>query len=243
VSGRGAAVVDFFILAALELLVPVWAERSGPMTSWHPGHIAERYGLFTIIVLGESIFAAFGAVQTAISVRGWSGSLLLLGASGLVIVFLLWWTYFARSADDGLRRTRGSAFVWGYGHYVVFASGAAVGAGLQVAAAVSSVGGLPGNLTAAYAVAAPVACYLLVLGVLHTRLDPGRPVLLASLLKAGVVLAAAATAAVFSLTTSLLLVALALAGSVAATALARAPGGGRRRAARREPIPEAEPRG
>ena len=28
-----------------------WAERTAP-TSWHPHHIAERYGLFTIILLG-----------------------------------------------------------------------------------------------------------------------------------------------------------------------------------------------
>ena len=36
--------------------MPVWAERAGP-TTWHPHHIAERYGLFTLIVLGESILA------------------------------------------------------------------------------------------------------------------------------------------------------------------------------------------
>ncbi|SER91932.1 low temperature requirement A protein (LtrA) [Lentzea xinjiangensis] len=40
-----------------ELLVPVWAERSGA-TTWHPHHITERHGLFTLIVLGESILAA-----------------------------------------------------------------------------------------------------------------------------------------------------------------------------------------
>ena len=38
--------------------VPVWAERAGRRRRWHPDHIAERYGLFTIIVLGESILAA-----------------------------------------------------------------------------------------------------------------------------------------------------------------------------------------
>ena len=37
--------------------IPVWAERVN-MTPWHPHHIAERYGLFTIIVLGESVLAA-----------------------------------------------------------------------------------------------------------------------------------------------------------------------------------------
>ena len=216
----------FFLLVALELLVPVWAERSGPMTSWHPGHIAERYGLFTIIVLGESIFSAYSAVQAAISSRGVSGSLLLLAAGGLITVFALWWTYFERSSDDGLRRAREAAFGWGYGHYAVFASGAALGAGLQVAAVVSADGGHPGNLGAAYAVAVPVACYLLVRGLLHTRLDPARPLLVASLIKAGAVLAAAATAAVLPLEASVLLIGLALAGSVAATLIGLMPGTG-----------------
>jgi low temperature requirement protein LtrA len=43
----------FPVLALAELLVPVWAERAAP-TTWHPRHIAERHGLFTLIVLGES---------------------------------------------------------------------------------------------------------------------------------------------------------------------------------------------
>src|SRR3954449_3397347 len=43
-------VVSFAVLAAAELTVPYWAERRAG-TTWHPHHIAERYGLFTIIVL------------------------------------------------------------------------------------------------------------------------------------------------------------------------------------------------
>ena len=46
--------------------MPVWAERAGP-TTWHPDHIAERYGLLTLIVLGESILAATIAVQSALA--------------------------------------------------------------------------------------------------------------------------------------------------------------------------------
>ena len=56
----------FLVLRLLELAVPVWAERAGP-TTWHPHHIAERYGLLTLIVLGESILAATMAVQAALA--------------------------------------------------------------------------------------------------------------------------------------------------------------------------------
>jgi low temperature requirement protein LtrA len=56
----------FVALGIVELLVPAWGERAGA-TSWHPGHIAERYGLFTIIVLGESILATSMGIQTAVT--------------------------------------------------------------------------------------------------------------------------------------------------------------------------------
>ena len=44
----------------------------------------------------------------------------------------MWWIYFDRPVHDLLASLR-TAIVWGYGHYVVFAAAAAVGAGLAVA--------------------------------------------------------------------------------------------------------------
>ena len=41
----------------------------------------------------------------------------------------MWWVYFDRPVHDLLTSVR-KAFVWGYGHYFIFASAAAVGAGL-----------------------------------------------------------------------------------------------------------------
>lgn len=41
--------IGFVVMAMAEILVPIWAEQAAA-TTWHPGHIAERYGLFTIIV-------------------------------------------------------------------------------------------------------------------------------------------------------------------------------------------------
>jgi low temperature requirement protein LtrA len=40
-------------LLPIELLIPAWAERAG-RTTFHPEHIAERYGLFLIIVLDQA---------------------------------------------------------------------------------------------------------------------------------------------------------------------------------------------
>ncbi|WP_261566120.1 low temperature requirement protein A [Frankia gtarii] len=66
-AARGADgwhLLGFAVMAPSELAVPIIAERAG-RTPWHP-HIAERYGLFAIIVLGESILSAMVAVQPAI---------------------------------------------------------------------------------------------------------------------------------------------------------------------------------
>ncbi len=59
----------FAAMVIAEVSVPVWAERAR-RTPWHPHHIAERYGLFTIIVLGETVLASTAAVQRGLVRRG-----------------------------------------------------------------------------------------------------------------------------------------------------------------------------
>nr|WP_212753754.1 low temperature requirement protein A [Nakamurella aerolata] len=47
------------LLLVAEIAVPVVAERfDRASTPWHPHHITERYGLFTLILLGESLLAS-----------------------------------------------------------------------------------------------------------------------------------------------------------------------------------------
>jgi low temperature requirement protein LtrA len=158
----------FLLLAAGELAVPVWAERSTRPTAWHPDHIAERYGLFTLIVLGECVLAATVTVQTAVGARGLSASLAVVAAGGLVLLFALWWCYFDRPAGEGLRASPRTAFGWGYWHLLVFASLAAVGAGLQVVAETLDHHGHLSDRAAALTLAVPVALFLVVLGLLHS---------------------------------------------------------------------------
>src|SRR6185503_6782124 len=109
----------------------IWAERAGPMTRWHPEHIAERYGLFTLSVMGEAILAATTAVQAGLTSEGVFATLISLAEGGLLLSFALWSVYFPRPAADGLRETPANSFVWGYGHYQVFAAVGAPGAGLE----------------------------------------------------------------------------------------------------------------
>ena len=161
--------VAFLVLGGLDLAVPAWAERGGRGTPWHPGHIIERYGLFTIIVLGECVLATSTAVQAAFQAGGALGPLLTVAVGGLLLVFGLWWAYFKHRPDVGHHRTLGAMIGWGYGHYVVFASVAALGAGLQVAAE-SIHQPIDLDPTAiALTVGVPVVVFLVADAVLHVR--------------------------------------------------------------------------
>ena len=163
------AMLSFLVVGPAELLTPVWAERAG-VTTWHPHHITERYGLFTIIVLGESILAATIAVQAALESGERFASLLPIIISGLIIVYAMWWLYFYRPVHDLLRHGHlRRAFVWGYGHFIVFSAAAAVGAGLSVAVDVVSRHAAIGAFGAGMAVAIPVALYVGALWFVHYR--------------------------------------------------------------------------
>jgi low temperature requirement protein LtrA len=174
-----AGLVAFYVLAVGEMLLPAWAERAGARggSPWHPGHISERYGLFTLIVLGECIAAATVAIHAA-SASGLSAGLLAVAGGAVLLVFSVWWWYFEHPSEEGLRLSRQNAFVWGYGHYFVFGSVGALGAGLELAAASSHGGaGTATATTAGLAVAVPVAVYLVATGALQGRLRrqaPGR---------------------------------------------------------------------
>ncbi|MEU6646051.1 low temperature requirement protein A [Saccharomonospora sp. NPDC046836] len=124
-------VTTFLLLVVAELLVPILAERHRP-TPWHPEHIAERYGLLTLIVLGESILASTNAIVDAIDHTEHIGPLLLIAACGLVLAAGMWWIYFSREHDEHLTSLR-RALTFGYGHYVIFAAAGSFSAGIEVA--------------------------------------------------------------------------------------------------------------
>lgn len=161
------AVATFLALVVCELAIPVFAE-SGRTTPWHPHHIAERFGLFTIILLGESLLASANAIVGAIEESGNSASLLALSACALVIVASMWWIYFAVPQHDAITSLRGS-FTFGYAHYVIFASAGAVSAGIEVAVDVREHDTLLSEVASAATVTVPVSVFVLSVWLLAIR--------------------------------------------------------------------------
>jgi low temperature requirement protein LtrA len=164
---EGPGYASFLGLAAAELAIPIWAERAAH-TTWHPRHIAERYGLFTLIVLGECVLASTLAIQTALEEDAALADLATTAAGGLLTVFGMWWLYFAKEAHEFLTSLR-VGIVWGYGHYLVFASAAAVGAGLAVNVDYLTDHAAIGARGAAAAFTIPVALFLLAVWALQVR--------------------------------------------------------------------------
>jgi low temperature requirement protein LtrA len=159
--------IGFVVFALGELLVPIWAERAQP-TPWHPHHIAERYLLFTIIVLGETVLASVLAVKAAISGLP-APDLVLISVSGFAIVCSMWWLYTQRSAHHFLTRGNRVAFPWGYGHFIVFASAAAVGAGIATLVAFRAGTAHISQTVAVASVAIPVSAFVLSVWFVHLR--------------------------------------------------------------------------
>jgi low temperature requirement protein LtrA len=115
----------------VELLGPILAVMTldDPRITFHPRHIAERYGLFTLIVLGESVLA----VASGTSDTHWAPSAVLTAVVGFVAAACIWWQYFDHVGSSGIELGPRPAFYWGYGHFAVYAGIAAFGVGIQLA--------------------------------------------------------------------------------------------------------------
>jgi low temperature requirement protein LtrA len=138
--------------AAIDYAGPVWLTRHRlrSLQRVAVAHFAERYGLFIIICLGESIVATgIGASRHPLTAASVTAVFLVL-----FITIGLWWTYFDRFATEAEERLRGhhdpviaAAEAYSYLHLVlvagiiVFAVGArrvAAGAALDSGASLST---------------------------------------------------------------------------------------------------------
>ena len=112
------------------MITPMFAVNAYQGQPFDSSHIPERYGLFMIIVLGESIVA----VAAGVSSTGWQFASALTAATGFGIAACVWWVYFDFVESTGLQRDAiVRAFVWGYGHFGVYAGIAAAAIGVEIA--------------------------------------------------------------------------------------------------------------
>ncbi|MFM2277860.1 MAG: hypothetical protein RLZZ444_91 [Pseudomonadota bacterium] len=98
----------------------------------HPEHLPERFGLFTLIMLGEMVAASVHALDHGTELHLDTLVAALLG----VAIGLLYWIGYFRSADAiGERRVRDAASgrrlrLWAYGHIPLYLGIGGSGAGI-----------------------------------------------------------------------------------------------------------------
>ncbi|MFE0673380.1 low temperature requirement protein A [Streptomyces sp. NPDC058867] len=168
-----AAVILVVVLGTLELLLPLFAQGGAGGTPWHPHHVAERYGLFAIIVLGESVVgtvASSGDLLGGADGTHWTGNAVAVVVAGVGLTFGMWWVYFSTPFGDILVHRRGRGYLFGYGHIPVFLGIAGVGAGLHVAGLYMEHHAHLGPTAVVLSLALPAGLYLLMVYLLHTLL-------------------------------------------------------------------------
>jgi low temperature requirement protein LtrA len=161
--------IGFIILVIGELMIPILAEGKG-FTPFNLEHITERYGLFTIIVLGESILAASTAFQYAFKNEQLNPEIIKVAIGGVLTLFSMWWLYFIQK-EHPINTSLKKAIFWGYGHYFMFVAAAALGAGLGVMVDFYLGKSHISSVAAGMAVAIPVVVFIISLAIVHGRIE------------------------------------------------------------------------
>jgi low temperature requirement protein LtrA len=90
-------------------------------------HFPERFGLFTIIVLGETILAVVSGLSDAV----WRWPSITAAILAFILAVSIWWLYFTyiHKADHAGKLGSGQPFI--YGHLPLVLALAALGAGVK----------------------------------------------------------------------------------------------------------------
>jgi len=159
---EGGRALLWTLAVAIDYAGPAWftRERLRGLQQVAVAHFAERYGLFVIICLGESIVA----IGLSADERSIDSNLIAVVALGLLTTIGLWWTYFDRFASTAEARLHvhddpvlAAADGYSYLHLVIVAGIIVFAVGMKVA--IHDLGG-PLSDAARLALCGGVALYL-----------------------------------------------------------------------------------
>jgi low temperature requirement protein LtrA len=154
------------VALAWEYSLPWLYRRLHEFIPVNVSHLPERFALFTIIVLGESLLA----VALGVAGRDWELSAAVVAALGFVVAAAIWWTYFGSGIVLALRPSATTILVFAYVHIPLLAALTAVGAGITLAIEQSAEGLDAG---ARWALAGGAAAYLACVTVTQRSLVRG----------------------------------------------------------------------
>ncbi|MFZ4814515.1 MAG: low temperature requirement protein A [Phototrophicaceae bacterium] len=107
--------VGWIAAIVVELVIPIVPRMAAhqQLAPIDPHHLEERFGIFTIIVLGEAFVKVLDDAQGTVL----GPDQFIFSVFGLVVTFALWWLYFTDTVDHGVDfKQAWRAPVWFYGH-------------------------------------------------------------------------------------------------------------------------------
>lgn len=125
-----------FVLWVIGLIIdfatPLSTSKLTSKVAPHISHLPERMGLFTLIVLGESIVG----IVTGMTEQVWDVYSVIEASLGLCISFSLWWLYFDSTGRLPIQilREKGRIslyLIWLYTHFPLVVAITAVGVGIR----------------------------------------------------------------------------------------------------------------
>lgn len=149
------------VALAIDFLTPLSSRRFQAQIPPDPRHLPERFGLFTIIVLGETVLG----VVRGVAERAWDIQPAAVAVLGFSVAFSLWWLYFDNVQESVVRRTQVAGQVWIYVHLPLVMAIAAAGVGVEHAVAAD-----PGSGLAAgdrWLLCGSAAVALVAVGIIH----------------------------------------------------------------------------
>ena len=204
-------------------------EVATPLLSWgvlarlpvDREHLRERFGLFTIIVLGEAVLAVVIGTQDA----RWASPAIATTIAGFLGVLALWWVYFDEQSAASLRGGRW-AFVVAYGHLPLWLGATAYGIGVKLA--IEHADGVADDPGLRWALAGGAAALLVAIGAFHMASERREPAALSisRALCIAALIALAATGAGLQIPTLTLLVVMVAGISLAIEAVSVREAGG-----------------
>ena len=131
------------VALTIDLATPWVMRRQQAGVPLDVSHLPERFGLFTILVLGESLVAVMAGLRHL----DWALGPVLAAASGIGVATTLWWMYFDNAEGSVVRRSEADRRTWRptawiYAHFPLAAALAAVGVALNHAVAEAGDGGM-----------------------------------------------------------------------------------------------------
>jgi low temperature requirement protein LtrA len=120
---------------AAEAAAPIMATMRSAGLPLHFEHLPERFGLFVILVLGESV----AAIAVGVHETHWEPVTVTVAVLGFVTAVSLWWIYFDLAgaaatqtlADRGGHRSTLLHDIYAYGHWPIALGLAAAGVGIE----------------------------------------------------------------------------------------------------------------